>query len=154
MKKIIADIKLELPEDKKAEIALKNIDDIPFFYMIGNGKRNHKIDLKGYKPMDGIDKLLELGKYGRFAFKCLKSNLKPAYDELNNKYYTTCYVEFVASKELSSTDRVKFQKGLKELIKEDIVRKTNKRSLYMINPNLLIPKYYQIELADWNSFDK
>lgn len=121
-----------LNKDEEYIVSKRKIQSKPKFTMIGN-------------KMKSIEIIADFGKPEAFTFKILQSNRDW---ESNIVTYST--------KNLSNTDKVIFSKGYKLLSNADLVKRIKKgaESIYMFNPNFIIPNNYEPAVEKWNELTK
>jgi len=147
--RIIVQQNIEIPKNKKLETKIINKKEIPRFYMIGSGIKNENID--NHHPISMFDILKDITQPEQYVMEVIGKSLEPAYDEMNKKYYTTCKIN-ISDIKMTPSNRVKFSKGYKRLHSRNILKKI-KRQHYMLNPDFLIPTYYEQEKKEFDKLD-
>ena len=143
--KTIARLDCEIPEGTMAEIRPVRIEERPRYYKVGNGKRNTFMKKK-YEPIDAVDAMSVMTPQELWTLKLVKDNLILIEERVNGKkkYRTSCKA-VILSAELTDGEKQKLKTGFKRLQDKGLVRRV-KRQHYMLNPNFLIPHYYEEEM--------
>ena len=123
---------IQLPHfnrDKEYVTTRRSKEKKPRFTMIGN-------------KMKSIEIIADFGKPEAFTFKLLQANRN--WDD-NVTYFST--------KELTNTEKVVFSKGYKMLNAKNLLTRIKKgaESIYMFNPNFIIPNEYDKALSKWTN---
>jgi len=138
----------ELSKNTEVRVYTKPIYNAkPSFTMIGDGYMNNKHkDIA--KSIDLLNEVANMTSAEKFCFFIIKNNIH--YDNYTN---TMIYQVKVAPYLFSNTDKALFLRGFTLLKNKNLVRRISK-SVYMINPNALIPARYTKELAIWDKAKK
>jgi len=114
-------------------------------YMVISNKRFIMIGQKDDNiNYDSLDTLMDLTSVEKFAFKKLRN----IYDYRTNK-------TIFNTKTLSSSDKVRYSKGIRGLIKKKIIIRISRSgsiNIMFINPDIIIPKNYDELLIEWNKY--
>ena len=105
------------------------------YLRIGNGTMNKE---NGIKSIDLIKLMVDMTKPEVKAISFLIENVPWEQDPITNKFFTLGIVWIPVSVFNTKAERLMFQRGVKNLIEKDLVRKTNKNS-YMLNPLAVLP---------------
>jgi len=142
--KIISNIQLAIPENRILEHRLVQIEEKPRYYKIGNGRRNTFMG-KGHIPLDAIKIMSEMTPQELWLINLLKDNIKLKEEKTSSglKFRTSC-ISVIKSSKLSSSEKQKLKTGYKRLNQKNIVKRI-KREHYIINPDFIIPHFYQEE---------
>lgn len=136
-KEIIAHVVLK----KDEVLTTKKISNAqPNFYKVGNGTVNKH----GIKSIDLLDVLMDCSRPAQSVFRKLKQQL--VWDPYEGEIR---YIAVMRRKDMIKSEEKQFDRGVKELIDLDIVRRL-KPSHYMINPNALIPPNYEKWCKVWD----
>ena len=117
-----------LDSDEEWVIAKKKINPKPKFTMIGN-------------KMKSINIIADFNKPEAFTFKLLQ----------DKREWETNTVVFSTST-LTPTEKVTFSKGYKSLSNNNLLKRIKKgaETIYMFNPDLIIPNEYDKSLLRWS----
>jgi len=101
---------------------------------------------KTHPPLDAIEIITDMTIRELYALKLLKSNLilkeERTHDRI--KLRTSCE-SIIINSNLTNPEQQKFKAGFKLLHKKNIVKRI-KREHYILNPNFIIPYFYEEEL--------
>jgi hypothetical protein len=117
----------------------------PPFAMIGTGERLYPpiSHLQGSQSMDALKIVSELDSDSRYTFFLLRDAILP-------KHYGTRGEVRYDTSSLTKGQSDVFSKGYLKLKAKKLVLRVTK-GIYLINPNLLIPRNYEEVLAIWNN---
>ena len=144
--KSISQLNINLPEGKELYAVVRSKVVRPNYYQLGSGMNKKLIE---NNPIDAITKLLHMTPQEAFVIETLKDVTELIHFDDNNRYYSSNIVS-IAYTTFSNTNKVRFSIGYKRLRGKDLVRRI-KRQEYIINPNLIIPTYYEKEIEIYYS---
>ena len=146
----ITNLNIDTPEGMAVEAKLVSIEQKPRYYRIGNGIRNTFMG-KEHSPMDAIDEMAKMSTRELWVIKILKDNLILKEEKINGRFKkrTSC-LSVVLNSSLTNPEQQKFKAGFKRLKESNLVKRI-KREHYILNPDFLIPHFYDEEKILWNS---
>ena len=132
---------LEEPIVSKDVLMKADIENKEVVVTLKSKKKSKRFDAMGVENMKAIYLLADLTRPEAFVFKKLES-LRDYRDNM---------LEF-STATLSSTDKVVFVKGFKGLETKEIVKriKRGSPSIYMFNPDFILPLEYTDAIALWS----
>jgi hypothetical protein len=116
----------------------KEVKKQPNYFMAGNGTMSkYKI-----KSIDLLEEVMTVSKAAQFVIRLIKSGITHETD------YNPAVK--ISRKTLTKSEQNYLDKGYKELVGKDLVRRV-KQGHYMINPNALIPPEYDKAVIIWEN---
>ena len=130
---------ITLESNEEVTVTRREKYTYPPYCMAGNGNKN-----KYGTSLNLIEYLCSFNKTEQFAFLKVIEKLDCILD--SRKKHNLCKVEM---EDLTSSEQQKFKSGISALIKKGIVKRAKKEH-YRVNPNLIMTKAYNEDLAIWN----
>ncbi len=139
--KIISQLNINLPEGKELYAGVRNKAIRPNYYQLGSGMNKKALERNS---IDAIRELLHMTPQEAFVVEKLKSVNGLICLNEDSKYYSSCMVS-IKYLNMNQKDKNRFSIGYKRLRAKDLVRRI-KRQEYIINPDLIVPTYYEKEI--------
>ncbi len=142
---------VNVPSGKTLVAKLENTTAIPYYYRIGNGKRNNLLG-RGITAMNTLQELCKFTPQEQFLFAKLEEHLleEDAVNDKGTHFKVKTNVAVIVNKNFTSAEQQKIKAGFKRLNSKDIVRRL-KRQHYIINPQFLVPYDYAKTKQLWDS---
>ena len=144
-------VNIVIPNKKRLVAEFKSITAKPYFFMVGNGKRNNLLGRKA-KAMDLITEMAHMTPQELYLVEDMRNNLimNEATKEDGSNFEFPTNIALITGSTRTSAEKQKIKAGYKRLNSKDIVRRV-KREHYMFNPVFIIPYDYDDSILIWNS---
>lgn len=140
-KQIVSNLYLDLAENETAEIVKKSTEKKPGYALIGNGMTTKH----GRTSIDLLQEIADMNSNEKLCFFLIRDSF--VYDRYDKRIIYQAKVDL---SNLSKSQKSKFSNGYTSLYRKDLIRRVSK-GVYMVNPNAIIPKHYEVELVTWNN---